>query len=142
MESIASASDKTPGLLYVNSKITEPSLSAETFTKWYNEIHVPDILATSGFKSAFRYYGKGSDLPFLALYPLEDVNFLESREFHSIPSTSEILPKTGLSFDVASFDVRPLVHIKTYQNKAPQPGECMPGVTSCNIIDDSKGQRL
>jgi hypothetical protein len=122
MQSTTSASGKTPGLFYVNSKITEPSLSAETFNKWYDEIHVPDILATSGIKSAFRYYGKDSDRPFLALYPLEDVHFLESQEFHSISSESEILPKTGLSFDVASFDTRPLVHIKTYQSKAAQPG--------------------
>jgi hypothetical protein len=36
-----------PGLLYVNSKITSPNLSPAAFTKWYNDVHIPDIFKTS-----------------------------------------------------------------------------------------------
>jgi hypothetical protein len=36
-----------PGLLFVNSKITSPSLSPEAFTEWYQDVHIPDIFNTS-----------------------------------------------------------------------------------------------
>jgi hypothetical protein len=126
MEGSASSQEsKTPGLFYVNSKITDPELTPQVFTRWYETVHIPDILATpspTGIKGAVRYHAEHSDRPYLALYPLADVDFLESQEFHSIPVKSELLPKSGSSFDVASFDARPLVHIKTYRNRNAEPG--------------------
>jgi hypothetical protein len=101
-----------PGLLYVNSKITSPSLSPEVFTEWYQDIHIRDIFLTSGINSAFRYYTQSSEpakieRPYLALYPVEDVGFLYSAEFRAIPVHSDMLPGESKGiFDLADFDTR------------------------------------
>lgn len=102
-------SAKGPGILYVNSKITDRALSTDLFTKWYEEVHIPDIFETGGIKTAFRYYstnGDGVERPYLALYPVKDVAFLQSNEFLSIPVHSTILPGTQAIFDLADFDTR------------------------------------
>ncbi|EON67358.1 hypothetical protein W97_06611 [Coniosporium apollinis CBS 100218] len=98
------------GLLYVNSKITSSSLSADLFTRWYEDVHIPDIFETSGIKAAYRYQSTTPDSverPYLALYPLKDLTFLQTEEFKSIPVHSEILPEPSHAvFDVADFDTR------------------------------------
>jgi hypothetical protein len=107
------ASDpRGPGLLYVNSKIDSAKISPEVFTKWYEDEHIPDILRSSGMNSAYRYYTNPKEKapnsrPYLALYPLEDVFFLQTEEFNSIPVHSDLVPSSGRCiFDVADFDVR------------------------------------
>lgn len=101
---------KGPGLLYVNSKITSSKLSPELFTAWYQDVHIPDILATSGIKTAYRYFTTSDeetvDRPYLALYPLEDVAFLRTSEFESIPVHSDLVPTDSKCiFDLADFHV-------------------------------------
>ncbi|KAK3492164.1 uncharacterized protein B0T23DRAFT_135590 [Neurospora hispaniola] len=54
------------GYLVVFSRPTHPSFSTshDTFNKWYNEVHIPDILRlgrSDGFTSAFRYARAGFD---------------------------------------------------------------------------------
>jgi hypothetical protein len=99
-----------PGILYVQSRIVSDSLSPELFKKWYEDVHIPDILATSGFNSAFRYISTSPDTvdrPYLALYPTKDVNWLYSKEFFSIPLHSDILPNNSKAiFELANFDNR------------------------------------
>ena len=105
----------TPGLLYVESVITEPShLSSETFTQWYEQEHIPDILATSGINVAFRYESVDphATRPYLACYPLQSLEFLQTPEFTSIPiHSTRFLPPgpdggAGRFFDHADFDMR------------------------------------
>ena len=77
-------SGKKPGLLWVNSKIKAPDeLSPEAYTKWYEDVHIPDIFKTSGIHEAYRYQTLGQDdeRPYLALYPLQDLDFLQTDEF-------------------------------------------------------------
>lgn len=99
-----------PGILFVNSKIISDTLSPELFRKWYEDIHIPDIFVTSGIKSAFRYYSTTPDKvewPFLALYPVKDVQWLFSDEFKSIPVHSDVLPNESKAiFELAHFDFR------------------------------------
>jgi len=102
-----------PELLYVNSKIVEPSkLSPELFTNWYNDVHIPDIFKTTGIQEAFRYYTTAEDpssieRPYLALYPIKSKGFLQSAQFRSIPVQSDMLPGPSHDiFDVADFDTR------------------------------------
>src|ERR1700761_666818 len=119
------AKQSGPGFLYVNAKITDPSLSPELFTKWYQDIHIPDIFETKEILSAFRYYTTSSekvDRPYLALYPVEDVGFLQTDKFRNIPVYSDILPGDGLIFDYADFDIRYYTHVKT-KSKA-RHGKC------------------
>lgn len=44
----------------------------ELFNRWYNEVHVPEILACPGWRSARRYRSVDGDPVFLAVYELDD----------------------------------------------------------------------
>jgi hypothetical protein len=92
-----------PGLLYVNSKITNPELSIETFHRWYEDVHIPDIFKSGITSSAFRFVStksKAAERPYLALYPVEDVESLHSPEFKSILFTAISCLEMGLSTKV------------------------------------------
>ena len=115
-----------PGILWVNSKITHPdSITPENFNKWYNEVHIPDILATSGFNSAFRYRSidPKADRPYLAMYPVSDLNWLRSKEFSTIPVTSDYFPGPSHNcFDSVDFDTRFYEFIHSYEKPGVQAG--------------------
>ncbi|KAB5515243.1 hypothetical protein GE09DRAFT_1160641 [Coniochaeta sp. 2T2.1] len=107
----------TPVVLFVNSKIISDTLSPELFRDWYEGVHIPDIFETSGIKSAFRYHtttpGK-VDRPYLALYPVADLEWLNSAEFKAIPVHSDMLPNESKAiFELADFDTRYYVTIDT-----------------------------
>jgi hypothetical protein len=110
-----------PGILYVNSKITRPDkVSPELFAKWYEEIHIPDIFKTRGIKIAQRWKSidPSSDRPYLAIYPVDDLAFLQSAAFKAIPVTSGMLPAPHGCFDFADFDTRYYEHVQTYQTES------------------------
>jgi Domain of unknown function (DUF4286) len=56
--------------------------SEKEFNRWYDEIHLPDVVALPGFKSATRFRARIQVLPpsekpafdYLAIYELEDVD--------------------------------------------------------------------
>lgn len=73
-----------PGLLYVNSKIIQPDkLSPEQYTQWYEKTHIPDIFKTAGIDEAHRWQSldPAAERPYLAMYPLSDIGFLQTPEF-------------------------------------------------------------
>lgn len=98
----------TPGLLYVNSRITSPTLTPSTFNAWYTQEHIPDILASKGITSAFRYRNIDPSAlrPYLALYPVTNLGFLGSEEYKKIPVRSERYFGGRGAFEVAEFDTR------------------------------------
>jgi hypothetical protein len=108
-----SAEIKGPGILWVTSRIAASAkdiLSEEVFLKWYDDDHIAEIIETSGIKDAFRYINveKGSSSapkPFLAFYPMEDLAFTQGAEFKKIKVKSDILPGTGICYDMADIDV-------------------------------------
>ncbi|MGE0878961.1 MAG: hypothetical protein AB7L13_19060 [Acidimicrobiia bacterium] len=59
------------GVLVVFSNPIEPSREAE-YNKWYDEIHVPDVVALPGFTGARRFKNTGIGGPashgYLAIY--------------------------------------------------------------------------
>ncbi|OQN97841.1 hypothetical protein B0A48_16151 [Cryoendolithus antarcticus] len=120
------APGKQPGLLFVNSKITKPDqLSPQQYTAWYAR-HIEDIFKTSGFKEAARWEALDptQDRPYLALYPLEDLNFLNSDEFKAIPVHDDQLPGSGAVFEYADFDTRYYAFEQWYEpekTKSDQP---------------------
>jgi hypothetical protein len=114
-----------PGLFYVNSKITNPVISPEVFTTWYEDVHIPDIFESRTISNAFRFYSTKPDLverPYLALYPMKDVALLQSKDFKSIPVHSKILPNDGRIFEFADFDTRYYLHERTHY-KEPRAGK-------------------
>ncbi|KAH7040941.1 uncharacterized protein B0I36DRAFT_379798 [Microdochium trichocladiopsis] len=117
------------GLLYVHSRITSDLLDEPTLLKWYDEDHIPEILATSGITSAIRFIDEAARAkpkedrarPYLHVYPLQDLGFLLTPEFAKIAVTSEMLPGSKLVYDLVDFDVRyySLVQVFDPTNKGP-----------------------
>ena len=75
--------------------------------------------------TAFRYKNidPKADLPYLAMYPVSDMNWFESKEFSSIPLTSDYFPGPGhRCFDSAYFDTRFYDFIHSYEKPGVQAG--------------------
>ncbi|KAK5717026.1 hypothetical protein LTR17_016168 [Elasticomyces elasticus] len=120
------APGKNPGLLFVNSKITRPDeLSDDAYTKWYEEVHIPDILKTSGISEASRFLSidPKSERPYLALYPLEDLDFLQTDEFFSIPVHHDSIPGSHAIFDFGDFDTRYYKFVQHYEAENAKSGQ-------------------
>lgn len=100
---------KGPGLLFVQSRITQPDvMSEEVFMHWYDTDHIAEVIETTGVDSAIRWKHdqlETTPLPYLSVYPLEDIAFLRTDEFKAIRVTSDLLPGTKLCYDLAAFDV-------------------------------------
>jgi hypothetical protein len=101
-------------MLWVTSRISPESaslLDEPTFLRWYDTDHIPEIVATSGIKDAFRYIDVDKDTPrapskpFMAFYPMQDLTFTLGQEFRDIKVKSDILPGSGIVYDLADFDV-------------------------------------
>lgn len=100
---------KGPGMLYVTSQISRPDImDYNTYMKWYDDDHIAEIMETSGIHTAYRYINvdKSASKPYLAFYPMPDIAFTQSEEFRKIKVKSDILPGTGLCYDLADIDVR------------------------------------
>ncbi|KAK4651980.1 hypothetical protein QC762_0098290 [Podospora pseudocomata] len=112
-----------PGNIAVRSRPSSPLLTPIIFQKWYEDIHIPDVLGTGHVKSATRY--RTSDprsMPFLAIYQLPDMNWLHEDGclFWKIPLRSKVLPGDNTSiFDVAEFKTEFFETIDTVQFGKP-----------------------
>ena len=57
------------GILYVESYPVSPE-RADEYNKWYDEVHLREIVALDGFVSARRFAPSG-DGPYIAIYEIE-----------------------------------------------------------------------
>ncbi|KAK8049755.1 hypothetical protein PG994_011485 [Apiospora phragmitis] len=126
-----------PGLLYASSKITRPDiLDTKTFFEWYDEEHIPELIQTSGFDSAFRFIDSNpdSERPYLAVYPTKDFSFFQSDEFKGMKSLqSDKLPGTGAAAEVMESVSRFDKLVQVYD-----PTKKGPGHTKCIISAQMK----
>ncbi|MGF7237456.1 MAG: hypothetical protein ACQSGP_21205 [Frankia sp.] len=67
------------GILYVESRPSSPEEAAE-YHKWYENVHIPEVLAVEGFVSA-RRFALTDDGPFIAIYEIEadDLEAVQAR---------------------------------------------------------------
>jgi hypothetical protein len=65
-------------------------------------------METSGINDAYRYIDNDekASKPYLAFYPMPDLAFTQGDEFKKIRVKSDLLPGTGLCYDLADIDVR------------------------------------
>jgi hypothetical protein len=114
------------GLVWVNSKITNTSaITPSNFSKWYDEVHIPDMLK-AGVRTAFLYKNIDSkaDRPWFALYLIPEMVLLSTKEFSSIPMTSDFFDVPSKRGDeVADFDGRVYQFIHSYEKEGVKPGE-------------------
>ena len=71
--------EQARGLLLVMRDI-DPE-HEDDFNRWYNEEHVPERLAISGFVRARRFRALSGEPRFLALYELDSPDVLQSEEY-------------------------------------------------------------
>lgn len=95
-----------PGILYVDSKLTQPELLDEgAYMDWYDNSHIAEILGTSGINSALRFKNVNlkHNTPYLAVFPMSDIGFTLGEEFKSIGVHSPLLPEDASIHDLAEF---------------------------------------
>ena len=59
------------GILLVQSRPSSPN-AVDDYHRWYDETHIPEILAVDGFVSARRLEGPDGD--FFTVYEVDDVD--------------------------------------------------------------------
>ncbi len=64
------------GVLVVVVEVGEAD--ADDLNRWYDEEHIPEKLATPGFRSARRYRDTTDPGRFMAVYELDDVDLVTS----------------------------------------------------------------
>ncbi len=64
------------GILVVTSR-PESADTVDELHRWYDEVHLPEILGVAGFLSARRFQAADGE-SFLAVYELEDVDVARS----------------------------------------------------------------
>jgi hypothetical protein len=70
-----------PRHLLVVEVSVEPAVE-DAWNRWYNEVHVPEIVACPGFRSAARYVSESAEgRHYIAVYDIEGPQALESAEF-------------------------------------------------------------
>lgn len=106
-----------PGILFVQSRISpafKDILDESTFLTWYDEDHIAEVISTSGIKTGFRYIDvdktspcgdSANPKPFLTFYPMPKLEFTLGEEFRTIRVKSDILPGSGIIYDLADLDV-------------------------------------
>ena len=65
----------------------------QEFNQWYNNIHLPTVLAVPGFKSGRRFQRvSGEEIKYMALYELENIDVLKSEAFKRVAGWGEFEP--------------------------------------------------
>ena len=63
------------------------------FNRWYDTVHVPEILAVPGFLNGRRFQRvSGDEIKYMALYELESVDVLKSEAFKQARGWGEFEP--------------------------------------------------
>ncbi|QDS70905.1 hypothetical protein FKW77_006333 [Venturia effusa] len=117
-----------PGLITSHSNITKPeAFSDDQFNTWYNNVHIPDVLATGAVTAAYRFHHADpeSPKPYMAVYFVPDLSAIQSEGFQSIPMTHSSLPDGVSMHALAHFDTRiysfTQEHVKDEQEPAGLP---------------------
>ncbi|KAK0658689.1 hypothetical protein QBC41DRAFT_237857 [Cercophora samala] len=139
-----------PGIIAVRSRPCSPLLTPIVFQKWYEDVHIPDVLATGHVNLAKRYQLSSSEthpsnpMPFLAIYHLPDMNWLhkDNCQFWKIPLHSKVLPGDNTSiFDVAEFKTEFYETIDTVELGKPGDGEHVLSKLSLTFFNLSKSEQ-
>ncbi|ORJ55547.1 DUF4286 family protein [Mycobacterium simiae] len=63
-------SKKAKGIILVESRPSSPERDQE-YNTWYDEVHLPELVALDGFVSARRLRPVNGDGPYVAIYEIE-----------------------------------------------------------------------
>ena len=81
----SAANKPTLGILLVLSNCKDAAREQE-FNRWYEDVHIPDILDAGGFHTAYRYESldpEATKAKYLAIYETDNQDPAKAREKHS-----------------------------------------------------------
>jgi len=98
---------QSPAILVVGTTCSEPAKDEE-FSRWYTEVHVPEVLKVPGILSAERFecIDAPSDFPkYLAIYELADEQAVKGFKNHLKRQKAGEIPDFtwGPKFDIKVF---------------------------------------
>ena len=77
-------------ILVVSVDVSEGT--EEIFNKWYNEVHLPEVLACPGYINGARYESTEGEPQFLAIYELESEDALTTPEMLRVRGWGDMFP--------------------------------------------------
>ncbi len=82
-----------PEYLFVVDATVDPSVEAE-WNRWYNDVHVPEIVACPGFRQAARYVAEqDGQRHYLAIYEVASPDVRQSPEFQLRRGWAQFAPQ-------------------------------------------------
>lgn len=115
------------GIITALSRNKDPEgCSTENMMEWYDQVHIPDVLAKGGIDAGYRYRSTNDEAyyPFLVLYPVEDTGFVETPEFNSLSLESDKYFGPGKKFtDYADFEIRICARERIVEPEGTKTGE-------------------
>lgn len=131
--------------MWVNS-VPKKTLKHEIFNHWYQTVHIPDIVAakppnSDGCVAAWRYKceDKSRTRPYLALYSIPDMGFVQSAAFGTISQYHDLLPGGGPSQTHVDFDTRFYRQVQVYGKDSGPRG--IGGVIKSTAIQPGEGMK-
>jgi hypothetical protein len=64
----------------------------EAFNRWYEGVHIPDLLGCPGWLSARRYVALDGGPKYVAVYEIEGLWVYDTPEFHRVKGFKEFEP--------------------------------------------------
>jgi hypothetical protein len=80
-----------PAVILVTTVDVAPGVEDE-FNGWYNEKHLPEVMACPGFRSAARYEAVAGEPRFIAIYELESEDALRTPEMSRVRGWGDMFP--------------------------------------------------
>lgn len=87
----------TRGIMLVQAKPASPE-ELDAFNTWYDQVHIPEILAVDGFVSARRFHAPGSDT-YTAIYEIEGDVAAAQANLAAARNAGKMTPPVGLQLD-------------------------------------------
>jgi hypothetical protein len=78
-------------LIQVTLCDVDPARQQE-FNRWYNEVHIPEVLTCPGWLSATRFESTQGQPQFLAIYELENEGAWTTPEFERVKGFGPVAP--------------------------------------------------
>ncbi|KAF2400658.1 hypothetical protein EJ06DRAFT_521390 [Trichodelitschia bisporula] len=114
----------TPGLLFVLSQPKPGGISEDDFNKWYNTVHIQDVVKSGLADLALRYINVAPEPKwrYLAIYRLPDLAKLQDKDvMASIPLTHEIFGG-NLWTEYTDAALMPFLRIQTFEGQVEKAG--------------------
>jgi hypothetical protein len=78
-------------VILVTTVDVDPAGEAQ-FNKWYNEKHLPEVMACPGFRSARRFRSAYGEPKYIAIYELESEEALRTPQMRAVRGWGDMFP--------------------------------------------------